>query len=77
VSSITSAFGDPTRREIYLLVHASEDGLTASDVAEATGLHANVARHHLDKLMSGGYIEVSQRSTAGAGRPSRRGSAGG
>jgi predicted ArsR family transcriptional regulator len=73
VSAITSAFGDPTRRRIYLLAHAAEDGITASEVAEELGLHANVARHHLDKLAAGGYLEVrSGRHTGAAGRPSKR-----
>ncbi len=71
VNAISSAFGDPTRRDIYLLVHASADGHTASEVAESTGLHANVARHHLDKLVSGGYIEVTTRPSTGAGRPAK------
>jgi predicted ArsR family transcriptional regulator len=71
VNAITSAFGDPTRRAIYLLVHEREEGLTASEVAEATGLHANVARHHLDKLAGGSYVEVTQRPSTGAGRPAK------
>ena len=73
VSAITSAFGDPTRREIYLLAHASSEGVTASEVAEHFDLHANVARHHLDKLAAGGYLEIAtSRSSSGAGRPSKR-----
>ncbi|MEA3018695.1 MAG: hypothetical protein QOI47_219 [Actinomycetota bacterium] len=73
VSAITSAFGDPTRRRIYLLAHESEDGVTASEVAETFGLHANVARHHLDKLAAGGYLEVHTGKLSGAaGRPSKR-----
>lgn len=71
VNAITSAFGDPTRRDIYLLVHERTEGLTASEVAEATGLHANVARHHLDKLVGGSYVEVTQRQSTGAGRPAK------
>jgi len=71
VNAITSAFGDPTRRDIYLLLHEHPDGLTASEVADATGLHSNVARHHLDKLMGGGYIDVSHRTSAKAGRPAK------
>jgi len=78
VSAITDAFGDPTRRSIYLFAkeHSGEDatGVTASMVAKETGVHANVARHHLDKLAAGGYLEVATGKVAGggAGRPSKR-----
>lgn len=72
VSAITSAFGDPTRREIYLFAHECADGVTASEVAVRFELHANVARHHLDKLSAGGYLEVATVRAAGAGRPSKR-----
>ena len=83
VTAITSAFGDPTRRQIYLYVRAHSDpeageggaaaGVTAAAVAEAFALHPNVARHHLDKLAGGGYVEVATgRSGSGAGRPSKR-----
>jgi predicted ArsR family transcriptional regulator len=73
VSAVTSAFGDPTRREIYLFAHRSERGVTAAEVAERFELHPNVARHHLDKLAGGGYLEVAvERSEhPGAGRPSK------
>jgi predicted ArsR family transcriptional regulator len=73
VTAITSAFGDPTRREIYLFAHSTPVGVTASEVAEQFDLHANVARHHLDKLSAGGYLEIStERPAGGAGRPSKR-----
>ena len=77
VTAITSAFGDPTRREIYLFVHerSVHDGVgaTAAEVAERFELHPNVARHHLDKLVGGGYVEVATGTTrSGAGRPSKR-----
>jgi predicted ArsR family transcriptional regulator len=73
VTAITSAFGDPTRREIYLFAHASGEGVTASEVAEKFSLHPNVARHHLDKLAAGGYVDIATaRSAGGAGRPSKR-----
>lgn len=72
VNAVTSAFGDPTRRDLYLHVHGAPEGCTAGEVAEAMGLHANVARHHLDKLVSGGYLEVTQRSSAAkVGRPAK------
>jgi predicted ArsR family transcriptional regulator len=84
VTAITSAFGDPTRLQIYLYVRAHSEtasaaaddgggGVTAAAVAEAFDLHPNVARHHLDKLAGGGYVEVATgRSGTGAGRPSKR-----
>jgi predicted ArsR family transcriptional regulator len=74
VAAVTSAFGDPTRRQIYLFVRERPDGVTASDVAGHFGLHANVARHHLDKLAAGGYVEVyvPRPELKGAGRPSKR-----
>src|SRR5688572_7979050 len=48
--------------------------MTAGEVATQFGLHANVARHHLDKLAGGGYLEVAvdRERGGGAGRPSKR-----
>jgi predicted ArsR family transcriptional regulator len=73
VTAVTSAFGDPTRREIYLFVR-SNPGASASEVAARFSLHPNVARHHLDRLATGGYVDVTMERAAGhgAGRPSKR-----
>ena len=73
VAAITSAFGDPTRREIYLFARGRVEGVTASEVAEHFELHPNVARHHIDKLAAGGYldVEVARGEHGGAGRPSK------
>jgi predicted ArsR family transcriptional regulator len=76
VAAVTSAFGDPTRREIYLFVREAPAGLTAADVAERFELHPNVARHHLEKLTGGGYLFVEPARPGDgarpAGRPSKR-----
>ena len=73
VNAITAAFGDPTRRRIYLFVHEAPDGVTATEVATEFDVHPNVARHHLDKLASGGHLDVAvDRTGSGAGRPSKR-----
>jgi len=73
VAAITSAFGDPSRRRIFLHVRASDGGVTAAEVAERFELHPNVARHHLDKRAAGGYVTVGPtRAATGAGRPSKR-----
>jgi len=73
VSAITSAFGDPTRRAVYLFARERETGVTAAQVAEKIDVHPNVARHHLDKLAAGGYLEISVEKVGakGAGRPSK------
>ena len=73
VTAITAAFGDPTRRDIFLFAHANDDGVTAAETARHFDLHANVARHHLDKLASGGYLVVEMaKPSGGVGRPSKR-----
>lgn len=72
VVAVTSAFGDPTRRGIYLYVRENA-GVTAGEVAERFDIHPNVARHHLDRLVKGGYLEISRDNAPGrgAGRPSK------
>jgi predicted ArsR family transcriptional regulator len=74
VSAISAAFGDPTRRDIFLFARERDVGITAAEVADRFELHPNVARHHLDKLASGGYLEVAvaRSDKGGAGRPSKR-----
>jgi predicted ArsR family transcriptional regulator len=74
VTAATSAFGDATRRDIYLFAHASDGGVTTAEVAARFSLHPNVARHHLDKLAAGGYLQVQigRAAKPGAGRPSKR-----
>ena len=72
VAAVTTAFGDPTRRDIYLFVRARAEGATAAEVAEGFALHPNVARHHLEKLAGGGYLDVELARHESAGRPSKR-----
>src|SRR5215218_4947315 len=74
VSAVTSAFGDPTRRDIYLAIRTTPAGVSATEVAERFALHPNVARHHLEKLSAGGYVtvDVNRDGARAAGRPSKR-----
>jgi predicted ArsR family transcriptional regulator len=72
VAAVTTAFGDPTRRDIYLFVRSAADGVRANEVAERFALHPNVARHHLEKLAAGGYVTVDLARNESAGRPSKR-----
>ncbi|MDR9451296.1 MAG: helix-turn-helix domain-containing protein [Acidimicrobiia bacterium] len=76
LSDLTSTLGDPTRRSIYLMVRASVEPMTAAHIAAAFDIHANVARHHLDRLADEGYLEVARRrpegqNGPGAGRPAK------
>jgi predicted ArsR family transcriptional regulator len=72
VAAVAAAFGDPTRRDIFLYVRATP-GVTASEVATNFSLHPNVARHHLQRLVDGGYLRAETgRNANGAGRPSKR-----
>jgi predicted ArsR family transcriptional regulator len=72
VAAVTSAFGDQTRREIYLFAREAIDGVTAAEIAGRFALHPNVARHHLEKLTSGGYLSAAIAKERGAGRPAGR-----
>jgi len=72
VAAVAAAFGDPTRRDIFLQVRAAP-GVTATELAATFSLHPNVARHHLQRLVDGGYLRVETgRNPSGAGRPSKR-----
>lgn len=69
VAALTTAFGDPTRRAIFLYLRA-HPGATASEVAEVHGLHPNVARHHLDRLVAAGQAQATS-TPRGVGRPAK------
>lgn len=76
ISDLTSALGDPTRRAIYIAVRESAEPLTTSIIAGLFDIHPNVARHHLDRLASDGYLRVAVDRPArtggpGAGRPAK------
>jgi predicted ArsR family transcriptional regulator len=72
VAAVTGAFGDPTRREIFLHIRSHPAASTA-EVASAFSLHPNVARHHINRLVAGGYLQVTtSRDAQVVGRPAQR-----
>lgn len=76
IADLTAALGDPTRRAIYVAVRESAEPVTTARIAELFDIHPNVARHHLDKLATDGWLVVahrrsSGRSGPGAGRPAK------
>ena len=70
VTSLAHSFGDRTRRSIYLYLR-EHPGATASELAEHTGVHANVVRHHLERLLAAGYVVVGEFRRASVGRPAK------
>jgi predicted ArsR family transcriptional regulator len=74
LADLAAILGDPTRRGIYLHIRGSDRPPTASELADVFGIHPNVARHHLDRLIAEGYLEVAEPPAdgrGGAGRPPR------
>lgn len=69
VAALSHAFGDPTRRAIFLYLRA-HPGATVNDVAHAHGVHPNVARHHLERLVAAGHAS-STVTPRGVGRPAK------
>ncbi|HZU19853.1 MAG TPA: helix-turn-helix domain-containing protein [Gaiellaceae bacterium] len=70
------AVGDRELRATLLLVRARAEPVTADEVAEAQGIHRNVARFRLERLVEAGllssaYERRSGRSGPGAGRPAK------
>jgi len=67
---VARALSAPTRAEI--LDHLRSSGpCSVKEGAEAVGVHANVARGHLDVLVSAELATVSWRRNAGGGRPAK------
>ncbi len=76
VGALTASLGDTTRRVVYIAVRSAAEPVTVSEVAALFDLHPNVARHHLDRLVTDGWLQVTHRrpglrSGPGAGRPAK------
>lgn len=76
VGDLAATLGDATRRGIYISVREASEPVTASHISELFGIHTNVARHHLDRLVADGYLQVTHKRRndkrgPGAGRPAK------
>jgi predicted ArsR family transcriptional regulator len=69
VAALSSTFGDPTRRAIFLHLR-SHPGATVAEVAAEHSVHPNVARHHLDRLVASGHVTATA-TPRGVGRPAK------
>jgi predicted ArsR family transcriptional regulator len=70
VTSLTHSFGDSTRRKVYFYLRANP-GATATELAEHCEVHANVVRHHLERLTEGGYVTYDSVRKTTVGRPAK------
>ncbi|MFI5035980.1 MAG: helix-turn-helix transcriptional regulator [Acidimicrobiales bacterium] len=70
VTSLAHSFGDSTRRKIFLYL-CEHPGATATELALHCEVHANVVRHHLERLTEGGYVTFDNVRKTTVGRPAK------
>lgn len=66
------ALSAASRVRILDLIRRAEDGLTAPQVVEVTGLHSSTVRAHLEQLTESGLLARDRRSDGTPGRPAWR-----
>jgi predicted ArsR family transcriptional regulator len=71
-----ASLAEPTRRALYLYVHAQGSAVSRDEAAAGLGVPRHKAKFHLDKLVDDGLLEVefarrSGRRGPGAGRPAK------
>ncbi|MFO1538320.1 MAG: helix-turn-helix transcriptional regulator [Actinomycetota bacterium] len=66
---VLKALGDETRYAMYRELATSTRPLSAQDLAERLGLHANTVRLHLDRLRETGLVEAEAVHRGTVGRP--------
>ena len=59
----------PTRAGLLGALEAQAEPTTLAALAEATGLHPNTVRHHLEALEGDGLVERRRAPSIGRGRP--------
>lgn len=72
-----ASLAEPIRRALYRYVVAQPDPVDRTQAADAVGVAHHAAKFHLDKLESGGLLDVEYsrppgRRGPGAGRPAKR-----
>ena len=70
VTSLAHSFGDNTRRKIYFYLR-DNPGATATELSRHCEVHANVVRHHLERLTEGGYVTFDNVPKTTVGRPAK------
>jgi predicted ArsR family transcriptional regulator/TusA-related sulfurtransferase len=70
-AAVARVLGVPTRAGIYRRLRQQGHPFSAREVADMFGLHANVARNHLDQLAEAGLVVTARRKHPGGGRPAK------
>jgi predicted ArsR family transcriptional regulator len=69
VLSMLKALADETRYAMYHELALSTQPLTAAELADRLGLHANTVRLHLERMRAGGLVDVEPVHRGTVGRP--------
>jgi len=67
--AVLKALGDETRFSMYQELAGSTSALTATELADRLGIHANTVRLHLERLREAGLVEVEPVHRGTVGRP--------
>jgi predicted ArsR family transcriptional regulator len=70
--AVLKALGDETRFAMYRELATATSPLSAQDLAERLGLHANTVRLHLDRLRDVGLVDAETMHRGTVGRPQHR-----
>lgn len=68
---LADAFGNPTRRDVFMLLRRCGAPLIATEVAARLGLRRTAARAHLERLVDLGLVSAASRPTASGGLPTK------
>ena len=69
VLSMLKALADETRYAMYHELATSTQPLTAAELADRLGLHANTVRLHLERMREAGLVDVEPVHRGTVGRP--------
>jgi TusA-related sulfurtransferase/DNA-binding transcriptional ArsR family regulator len=69
--AVQQALAVPTRAAIYRVLRTEGDARSAREVGDRIGIHANVARAHLDVLVDAGLATSGSRHNPAGGRPAK------
>jgi predicted ArsR family transcriptional regulator len=70
--AVLKALGDETRYAMYRELATATSPLSAHDLADRLGLHANTVRLHLDRLREVGLVDAEAVHRGTVGRPQHR-----